>query len=237
MENLFPLFKKLEAHKLNHQGMYAFWLSMGAYCEASRHMGNLIPSLEKLGYKTASEQIKEIETSEKNHGISLAIAATCCIKAAGDMERATILAQDWKKTTRLFASQEAIDTTPEKEAIQLAQPCIDLFHARTLATPENAMYFLGVTYGVERLANQNIIPGEIAAFIKNGLYDLSLTQKEMGYLKEHAEEYKGAEGWHEASMKKIIDEYGDHSSIKGIQDIEKATSDWYKDLYQLISSL
>lgn len=103
--------------------------------------------------------------------------------------------------------------------------------------PDQVIYFLGVTYGVERLANKNIIPGEIEAFIRSGFYELRLEKSEMGYLREHAEECDGAEGWHEAYMKQIIDTIDDQSAQKGIADIERTTSEWYKSLFELITSV
>ena len=200
-------------------------------------MGSFIPALEQNGYIDASKKILEIEKSEQHHGISLAITATCCIKAAGGVELSTNLNKDIQKTARLFAGLENGENALIEKAIALAQPCVDLFYARSQCTPAEAQYFLGVTYGVERLANKNIIPGEVRAFVRSGFYNLTLEQTEMGYLREHVEECDGAEGWHEAYMKHIIDELGDQSAYEGVLAIEQRTSDWYQNLYQFIVSL
>ncbi len=237
MEELFPLFDKLTQKKISPKGMYLFWISMGAYCEASRHMGTLVSSLAELGHMDASERIKEIEQSEKHHGITLALAATCSIKAAGGEEEGRVLEQDRKRAERLFSSQEEVTDPLEKSALLVVEPCVKLFHERARCSTKDAFYFLGVTYGVERLANTNIIPGEINAFVRSGLYPLQLEQPEMGYLREHAEECEGAEGWHEAYMKDIIDEIGDTSAQRGVLDIERTTSEWYQGLHELITSV
>lgn len=237
MEQLFPLFEKLAQKKISPKGMYLFWVSMGAYCEASRYMGTLVSSLAELGHIDPSERIKEIEQSEKHHGITLALAATCSIKAAGGGEEYHLLEQDRKRAERLFSSKEEAIDSLERKALELVESCVELFHERARCTTKDVFYYLGVTYGVERLANTSIIPGEISAFVRSGLYPIQLEQPEMGYLREHAEECEGAEGWHEAYMKRIIDEIGDTSAQQGVLDIERATSDWYRDLYELIISV
>lgn len=237
MQNLYPLFTMLAQQKLSPKGMFLFWRSMGAYCEASRHMGTFVSSLRMNGQSEAADKIKEIEDSEQYHGLTLALMATCCIKAAGDTEQAAFLERDRKEAARIFSDQVAADSDLVKKALTIVQTCVDLFRARAICTPDKALYFLGITYGVERLANRDIIPGEVDLFIKSGLYPLTLDQPEMGYLREHAEECQGAEGWHEAYMKQLIDTFGTEESIKGTKDIEKATSDWYQELYKLVTSV
>ncbi len=214
-----PIYKQIAYQKLDQESMKSFWRHMGKYCALTRPGHNFIPSLRTAGLTQTADNMESIIASEAGHGKELETMAQYLIGK-------TITCSQLKKVFKL-------DTIPSLQEME------QIFAVRKSLDPKNIPYNLGVTLALEILANQNIIPGEVEAFVDCGHYQVSLTDPETHYLAEHAGE-AGAEAHHEKLITEAITQLKDAEHIiqgqltTGINDMCCVTYRFYEELSPLV---
>ncbi len=210
-----PIYKQIAKQKLDQESMKSFWKHMGTYCALTRPGHNLRNSLNNAGLVQAASNFDTIIASESGHGEELEIMARYL-------------------TSRAKVRSGVQNILPSRTPPSL-QEMEKIFAVRKSLDPKNIPYNLGVTWALEVIANQNIIPGEVAAFVDSKHYQVSLTDPEMHYLAEHAGE-AGAEATHEKLITEAITQLKDAKHIVqdqltiGINDMCNITHRFYEEL-------
>lgn len=224
MNKLDPVFNHeiydyMAQQPLNSAQMRLWWDGMGNYCKPTRNPGQWLRALPAT-HKATKEALMKVFESESGHEKTLAIMAQHLI------ERCEVRVELAAKI-----SQEKRQIAPPLQAFK------NLLAKResknTIDTPHN----LGTMLGIERLANQNIIPGEVKAFIDSKHYRVKLSDPEMHYLEEHYGEL-GAESWHQATLERISKTLGrDDEILIAEQAIYKTTETFYEAMLQGLKAL
>ncbi len=180
---------------------------MGSYCSPTRE-GHALPQvLARAGMIEASRLVASIFASEAGHDTELEITARYLAERCRIRER--IMSTQIKSLKRLRA----------------------IFDQRKSTNPSTIPHNLGILLGIEKLANRNIIPGEVAAFITSGHYNCSLETPEMRYLADHYGEL-GAEEDHEQKIIKVVSQLHEESAAisAGETTIYEATQAYYDEM-------
>ncbi len=195
------------ANALNDKQMRLWWHGMGNYCKPTRAAGQWLSAMHD---KPRAEELKSVFASEQGHEETLTIMAKYLI--ARCEVRNDLAAQLLQQKRRI--------TRPLRTVIQLLAK-------RKSTNPADTSYNIGTMLGIERLANQSIIPGEVKAFVDSRHYHALLSDTEMHYLDEHYGDL-GAESWHQATLEKISEIVGQRNEVViAEQAIYKATQEFY----------
>ncbi len=181
----------------------ALLFQIQAFCAATRKDGQLVKALQGID-KAASESVSVIIASEQGHGIALSVMCGFILSCTPG-NQGTI--PDQVKEIDKFLREKSIEELGV-ELLSETRELIKLFEPIKHTNRSEIMSALGVRLAVEILANRQIIPGELQAFIDSKKYVLKgkpieLTSPKMNYLREHAGEY-GAEQEHEKKMFSVL---------------------------------
>jgi hypothetical protein len=157
-----PVFRTLAATKHPPEKLAAFLREMGAFCQATRNGGNVAEMLHAADRSRAATLFGTIILSEAGHGKHFADMA---VKLLAGTPYAT---EDWLRF-------------PHPSAITAAACAV--FGQRDVMDVRGAYTALGATLVLETVAHEQIIPGEVSAFIDSGYYGLTLA--DVPYLAEH----------------------------------------------------
>ncbi|MBP6084717.1 hypothetical protein KA517_00570 [Candidatus Gracilibacteria bacterium] len=202
-----PIYKTIAKAPLYRDQMMLYWQGMGSYCAPTRE-GHALPQvLAKAGMIEASLLVASIFTSEAGHDIELAI------------------------TARYFAEHCRTREQVVRADIRSLRHLRAIFDERKSTDPRTIPHNLGILLGIEKLANRNIIPGEVAAFITSGHYDCYLETPEMHYLAEHYGEL-GAEEDHERKIVAVVSQLPEERAAisAGELTIYEATQAYYSEM-------
>lgn len=204
---------------LNSAQMQLWWDGMSNYCKPTRNAGRWLRALPAR-HKETKDALWKVFESESGHEKTLAIMAQYLI------ERCEVRVD---LAAKISQQKRQIDPTLQAFKNLLAKR----ESKKTVDTPHN----IGTMLGIERLANQNIIPGEVKAFIDSNHYGVKLSDPEMHYLVEHYGEL-GAEAWHQATLEKTSKILGtDDEILIAEQAIYKTTETFYEAMLQGLKAL
>ncbi|MBP7057017.1 hypothetical protein KBB08_00830 [Candidatus Gracilibacteria bacterium] len=202
-----PIYETIAKTPLYRDQMLLYWQGMGSYCAPTRE-GHALPQvLAKAGMVDASQLVASIFASEAGHETELEI------------------------TARYLAEQCRTREQIVRAKIKSLRHLRAIFDERKSTNPRTISHNLGVLLGIEKLANRNIIPGEVAAFISSGHYGCHLNTPEMHYLAEHYGEL-GAEEDHERKIVAVVAKLPeDREAIEaGEATIYEATQAYYDEM-------
>jgi hypothetical protein len=202
-----PIYKTIAKTPLYRDQMMLYWQGMGSYCAPTREGHALPQTLAKADMVAASQLVASIFASEAGHDIELAITAKYLAERCRNREQIT-----------------RTDIT----SLKLLRT---IFDQRRSTNPRTIPHNLGILLGIEKLANRNIIPGEVAAFITSGHYDCTLKTPEMRYLADHYGEL-GAEEDHEQKIVAVVSQLPEESAAisAGETTIYEATQAYYDEM-------
>ena len=213
------IYDYMAQHPLNSAQMQLWWDGMGNYCKPTRNAGQWLRALPATHQETKKALMKVFE-SESGHKKTLTIMARHLIERCE--VRVDLAARISQQKRQIHPTLQAFKNLLAKRESK-----------KTVDTPHN----LGTMLGIERLANQNIIPGEVKAFIDSNHYGVKLSDPEMHYLEEHYGEL-GAESWHQATLERIRKRLGRNDQILiAEQAIYKTTETFYEAMLQSLKAL
>lgn len=171
------------------------------FCDSTRPGHNLPVALQQLGLITGSDKLQEIVESEENHGPQLAtMAGHIMNRSAGRMVCPNVFDQAAVESTLKECSDKLLGALPGYDRTTGLMPqtkkAIAVFDARRNTDEQSVYRSLGTTLALEIISHRQLIPGEKHCLVDSGLYDATLEEPEMFYLKEHFGE-TGAEAMHE----------------------------------------
>ena len=196
-------FGAMRERRLGPQAMMKFALSIGDFCTRTRSdLESVAVALERRGHSTYGARLREIGISEQKHACSFAAIALELLRQTNH-NLVSRLAADPTACETLFQGARSIDDPEVSRAMDWAQALAaetyaDVFAARR--DPGRPFFAFGGIRAVEKIAEEDIIPGEIRAFGPGSVYALDVTtHPELGYLREHVE----AEEWHHEFMEEM----------------------------------
>lgn len=196
-----PIFSNWAKVNPEKEVVAALFHQIRCFCDSTRPVHNLPLSLIENGFSEESELVKSIAVSEENHGPELATMAGYILNKMSKEEIFSDL-YDQENLEKFLKSNsdELLSQLPgyDKENGLLIQNKIarNVFETRKKTDKTSMLINLGITLALEMISNRQLIPGEKHCLIDSNLYNASLEDEGMHYLKEHWGEV-GAEAMHE----------------------------------------
>lgn len=213
------IYDYMAARQLNDAQMKLWWYGMSSYCKPTRVAGQWLTTIPN-SHQEVVEALKAVFSSESGHEMTLDTMAEYLIAKCEVRTDLTVLLSQQK---RLIA--------PPLKTIN------KLLAKRNSTDPNDTADNLGTMLGIECLANQNIIPGEVKAFVDSGHYKVTLKDPEMRYLDEHYGDL-GAESWHQATLERISQSLGREAEVlKAERVIYQATAHFYESMLNSLKVL
>ncbi len=204
-----PVFASWAKVKPSHEVIGALFHQIQMFCASTRPGLNFPKALEDHGMMQESVWQKEIIDSESDHGPELATMAGYIInQAAGKKICPDVYNQEMVEAQLKAFSDSTLGNLPgynRTNGLAKQTKCaIEVLEKRWLTTYEATIRNIGVTFALEVISNQHLVPGEKHCLIDSGNYNTDLEVPEMHYLLEHWGEL-GAEKEHEANAMKMVD--------------------------------
>lgn len=196
-----PIFDHWAAMQPPKEVIGALFHHVRSFCDATRPGWNLPDGLREIGLSEESSLLQEIVESEEDHGPELATMAGHILnRAAGDTVFSDLKDQQAIEGQLKRYSDQILGALPgydrETGLMPQTRRARAVFDRRKLTDCTSIYQSLGTTLALEIISNRHLIPGEKKCLVDSGLYNASLDEQEMHYLKEHYGE-AGAEAFHE----------------------------------------
>lgn len=203
-----PIFQNWVLTNPDKEIVGALFHQIRSFCDATRIVHDLPNTLTDNGFSKESALVESIAESEEGHGPDLAMMAGYIINKMGDEKIFFDLHDQETIEARLKTFSDALlGNLPgyDKKTGLLIQNKIakNVFEERKKNDPESLYKNLGITIALEIISNGQLIPGEKHCLVDSNLYDITIDDKEMHYLKEHHGE-GGAEAIHEQAAIEAI---------------------------------
>ena len=228
------VFEGMRQTRLGPRGMLQFTLSMGDFCTRTRSdLESVAHTLDLRGYGTYGTRLREIGVSEQKHACSFAVFALELLRQANH-SLVPRLTADPTACESLFQGNQSVDDPEIRLAMSWAQALAaetyaDVFAARR--DPERLFFAFGAIRAVEKIAEEDIIPGEIRAFGSGSVYDLDVpSHPALDYLREHVV----AEEWHHDFMEQMYVALPPHDRAetdRGYTAAMQAFAQWFGRLH------
>lgn len=207
------VFQTLAARMYPPEVLTNYLVNMATFCAASRWPGTMFQEFDAVKCRHACDAIDKILASEQGHEAQLQAMGALLIGST-HLEPLNRLDEDDIYERITDGTHDAIGTLTLRETDSW----------------DDALYALGGMLAVEIVANRQIIPGQVAAFIDSDFYGLTLD--DVPYLKEHAGEH-GAEHDHEATMITVVGNFlpDDQARVaEGATEMLNSLEGFYDDL-------
>lgn len=205
-----PIFKDWALVNPDKKVVGALFHQIRSFCDATRLVHDLPQSLIEQGFSEESGLVQTIAESEENHGPDLAMMAGYIINKMSVEPEFSDLNDQLTIETRLKQfSDDILGSLPgynyETGLLIQTEKARDVFEGRKAKANEKQNLYknLGITIALEMVSNGQLIPGEKHCLVDSKLYDVSIDDNEMHYLKEHWGE-AGAEAMHEESALQAV---------------------------------
>jgi hypothetical protein len=196
-----PVFQHWSANAPPTDVIGALFHQIRSFCDSTRPGHNLPIALKQLGLSTGSDKVQEIVESEEDHGPQLAaMAGHIMNRSAGRTICPDVFNQAAVESTLKECSDKLLGSLPGYDRKTGLMPqtkkAIAVFDGRHNTDEQSVYKSLGTTLALEIISHRQLIPGEKHCLVDSGLYEATLDEPEMHYLKEHFGE-TGAEAMHE----------------------------------------